>query len=108
METSPVRTTPATARARIAPVGSLKADSAITVCASLAETRVRANRGIRIAGSVGASTAPISSAASTGSPKAIPAAVPVMAAVIITPGTTSMPSPTDTVRSSGSESPRPP
>ena len=49
----PVSTTPASVRASAAPVGSLKADSAITVCATLGRSRERTNSGIRIAGSVG-------------------------------------------------------
>ncbi len=62
-ELSPVISAPASARVSTAPVGSLKADSATTVCAIFGRTRERMNRGIRIAGSVGASTAPISSGA---------------------------------------------
>ena len=59
---SPLRITPASVRASAAPVGSLKADSAITVWATFGRSRERRNRGIRMAGSVGARTAPSSSA----------------------------------------------
>ena len=62
-ELSPVMITPANASASTAPVGSLSADSATTVWATLGRSRERMKSGIRIAGSVGASTAPISSAA---------------------------------------------
>ena len=41
----PCTTTPASARASAAPVGSLKADSATTVCATLARSREPTNRG---------------------------------------------------------------
>ena len=44
--------------ASAAPVGSLNADSAITVWATFGFSRERTNSGIRIAGSVGDSTAP--------------------------------------------------
>ena len=44
--------------ARTAPVGSLSADSATTVCTTFGLTRSRSKSGIRIAGSVGATTAP--------------------------------------------------
>jgi hypothetical protein len=64
MEWLPVRTTPASVRASAAPVGSLKADSAITVCANLGFSRERTNSGISIAGSVGDSTAPTRNAMS--------------------------------------------
>ena len=59
-ESLPVSTTPASVSARAAPVGSLNADSAITVWATLGFSRERMNSGIRIAGSVGDSTAPTS------------------------------------------------
>ena len=59
-------TTPASVSASAAPVGSLNADSAITVCASLGFSRERTNSGIRIAGSVGDSTAPTRKAMSHG------------------------------------------
>ena len=52
-ESLPVSTTPASVNARAAPVGSLNADSAITVWATLGFSRERTNSGIRIAGSVG-------------------------------------------------------
>ena len=60
---SPLSSTPASVSASAAPVGSLKADSATTVCATFLRRRERMNSGIRIAGSVGASTAPSSRAA---------------------------------------------
>ena len=60
-ELSPLSSTPAMVSASAAPVGSLKADSATTVWATFGRSRERTNSGIRMAGSVGASTAPISS-----------------------------------------------
>ena len=69
--------------------------------------RSREKRGIRIAGSVGASTAPISSAASAGRPNARPAATAVTAAVITTPGPTSSPRPTPTVAQHAQRQPQP-
>ena len=62
-ELSPLNRTPASASASTAPVGSLKADSATTVSATFGLRRERTNSGIRMAGSVGDSTAPISRAA---------------------------------------------
>ena len=51
-EAWPLTTMPATASAKMAPVGSLNADSAITVCDTLGWMFMRENRGIRMAGSV--------------------------------------------------------
>ncbi len=90
---------PARVSARTAPTGSLKADSAITVWATFGRRRERTNSGIRIAGSVGDSTAPTSSAADHGRSNAKCAAAPTTAVVRITPGTTSSPRPTHTLRS---------
>ncbi len=95
-ESLPVSTTPASVSARAAPVGSLNADSAITVWATLGFSRERMNSGIRIAGSVGASTAPTSSETSHGRSNAKCAATPITAAVISIPGTASKPSVTQT------------
>ena len=107
-DASPLSRTPARARARTAPVGSLNADSATTVCATFGRSRERTNNGIRIAGSVGASTAPISSAAVHERSKAACAMTPTIAAVRITPGITSIPRPTQTRWSTSSERLRPP
>ena len=74
-------------------MGSLKADSATTVWATFGRRRERTNSGIRIAGSVGDSTAPISSAAVQERSKARWATTPVTTAVRTTPGMTSMPEP---------------
>ena len=63
-ETCPDSTIAASVSASTVAVGSLNADSAITVCATLGRRRRRSKSGIRIAGSVAASTAPISSATS--------------------------------------------
>jgi hypothetical protein len=87
----PLISAPASASAKTAPVGSLKADSATTVCATFGRSRERTNSGISIAGSVGERIAPMSSAAVQERPKAKCAIAPVIAAVRITPGTTSMP-----------------
>ncbi len=108
IESSPVSRTPARARASTAPVGSLKADSATTVWATLVRRRERTKSGIRIAGSVGASTAPISSAAVHERSKARWATAPVIRAVKSTPGTTSIPRPTRTRCSTSSERFSPP
>jgi hypothetical protein len=107
-EPPPLRSRPASARASTAPVGSLNADSAITVCASRSRSREATNSGIRIAGSVGESTAPISRAAYQGRSKARCAATPTIAAVRNTPGTTSIPSPTHTRRRTPTERLSPP
>ncbi len=107
-EASPLRTTPASARASAAPVGSLKADSATTVCSTFGRRRDRMNSGIRMAGSVGASTAPSSTAAVNDRSKTRWATRPVTSAVTTTPGSTSSPSPTQTLRSTGSDRLRPP
>ena len=103
-----MRTIPASVSASTAPIGSLKADSAITVWATLGRSRERMKRGIRIAGSVGDSTAPTSNAADQGRSKAKCAAAPTTSVVMITPGTTSSPSATQTFRSSGSDRLSPP
>ena len=107
-ESLPERTTPASVSARAAPVGSLKADSAITVWATLGFRRERMNRGIRIAGSVGARTAPTSSAMSHGRSNAKWAVTPTTAAVSTTPGTASIAKLTHTFRSTGTERLSPP
>ena len=93
----PLRTTPAKASASTAPVGSLSADSAMIVCATFGRNRNRSNSGMRMAGSVGASAAPISSPVESGRPKATAATLPVIPAVRITPGTTSMSRPIATL-----------
>src|SRR3954447_16861003 len=107
-EAWPLTTTPATASAKMAPVGSLNADSAITVCDTLGRTFIRENSGIRIAGSVGASTAPINNATSAGNPNTTDAATPVMAAVNTTPGSTNIARLVLTLRNTCSDSPSPP
>ena len=86
----------------------MKADSATTVWATLARSRERTNSGIRIAGSVGASTAPISSAAVHEMSNTAYATSPTTTAVSTTPGTTSSPSPIHTRLSTGSERLSPP
>ncbi len=101
-------TTPASVSASAAPVGSLNADSAITVCATFGFSRERMNSGIRIAGSVGASTAPTRKARSHGRSNAKWAATPTTPAVSSIPGTASIASVTHTWRSSGSDSFSPP
>src|SRR5207244_2847336 len=70
--------------------------------------RTRSNSGIRIAGSVGANAAPINKPEDKGRPKALAATPPVIPAVRITPGTTSMSSPTTTPPRTRVESCRPP
>ena len=108
IEPSPLSRTPARTSASTAPVGSLKADSATTVWASFGRSRERTNSGIRIAGSVGASTAPISSAAVQERSKAKWATAPVTAVVSTTPGMASIPRPTQTRRRTPTERLRPP
>ncbi len=107
-ELSPVSTMPASASASAAPVGSLSADSAMTVCATFGRSRERAKSGIRIAGSVGDSTAPTRKAEDQGRSKAKCAATPTTNVVIKMPGTASIPSEIQTLRSSGSDRVRPP
>ena len=107
-ELSPVISTPAKASASTAPVGSFRADSATTVWAIFGRSRERMKSGIRIAGSVGASTAPISSAAVQSRSKTKWATAPVTAAVSTTPGKASIVSPTQTRRSTGNDRFSPP
>ena len=108
IEALPLSTTPANASASTAPVGSLSADSAMIVCETFGRNRSRSNSGIRIAGSVGANAAPINKPEESGRPKALAATPPVIPAVRITPGTTSMSSPTTTPPRTRVESCRPP
>ena len=108
MPPSPLSSAPATASASTAPVGSLNADSAITVWATRRRSREATNSGIRIAGSVGESTAPISSPCSNGSPNASAATAPVSSAVTTTPGIASSPRLTATSRSTVSDRFSPP
>ena len=99
---------PANVSASAAPVGSLKADSAMTVCATLGLSRERTNSGISIAGSVGDSTAPTRNAMSHDRSKAKCAVTPTTSAVSTTPGTASINSDIHTPRRIGSESDSPP
>ena len=89
-------------------MGSLKADSAMTVWATLALTRDAVNSGMRMAGSVGASTAPSSSDSVQENPKARWAGTATMEAVRITPGIDSSPSDSAVWRSTRSERFSPP
>ena len=66
------------------------------------------NNGMRMAGSVGESTAPMSRPCSNGRPKTSAAAVPVMTAVTMTPTTASMPRLGQTLRRISSERFSPP
>ena len=107
-ELSPLMTTPRKVSVSTAPVGSLRADSAMIVCEILGRILIRSKSGMRIAGSVGASAAPISRPMEYGTSKTAYATVPTMTAVMITPGITSIPSPTATWLSTRAESCRPP
>ena len=107
-EALPLRTTPANARARTAPVGSFSADSAMIVCDTLARRRIRSNSGMRMAGSVGESAAPMRRPVVSGTPKTAAATPPVKSAVSTTPGMTSMSSPIATLLRMVSESCSPP
>ena len=98
----------ATASASTAPVGSFSADSATTVCRTFARSPIRSKSGMRMAGSVGASTAPTRRPASKGRSNASAATDPVTTAVSTTPGTASRPSPTATGLSTLKASPSPP
>ena len=80
----------------------------MTVCASFGLSRERMKSGMRIAGSVGASTAPTSSETFQGRSNAKCAAIPTTAAVISMPGTASSASVTHTFRRTGSDSDSPP
>ena len=108
IDPSPLTRTPASASASTAPVGSLNADSATTVWATFGRRRERMKSGIRIAGSVGERTAPISIAAVQERSKAKCATTPVISAVSTTPGMTSIPSPIQTRCRTSSERLRPP
>ena len=94
--------------ASTAPVASLRADSAITVCEIFGRTRMRANSGMRMTGSIGASTAPMRSPTVMGTSKTAEATTPQMTAVMITPGIARRLSPTATVDRTRAESCRPP
>ena len=104
---SPSITKEASASVRTAPVTSLSADSAMIVCVTFARTRRRSKSGMRIAGSVGARTAPISRPASSGRSKATAATAPVTTAVIKTPGIARRPRPSATGRRTREREPEP-
>ena len=92
--TCPDSTIAASVSASTVAVGSLNADSAITVCATLGLRRSRSKSGIRIAGSVAARTAPISSATSKATSKSGATTRATSTAESSTPGNTSSPRPT--------------
>ena len=73
-----------TPKVTIAPVASLKADSLITICATLSRTWTCRKIGTKVAGSVDASVAPSNAATIHGTPRTKCAAVVVIAAVITT------------------------
>ena len=100
-------TTPASTSASTAPVASLSADSAIAVCSTFWRSPMRSKSGIRIAGSVGASTAPMSSPVDNGTSNASAATEPVDERGDHTPGTASSPRPIATRLSTRVESCRP-
>ncbi len=89
----PPMTTPASTSASTAPVASLSADSAIAVCSIFWRSPIRSKSGMRIAGSVGASTAPMRSPVDHGTSKASAAIEPATSAVRTTPGIASSPRP---------------
>jgi hypothetical protein len=104
----PLRTTPASASASTAPVGSFSADSAMIVCETFGLRRSRSSSGIRIAGSVGASAAPISSPIESETSDAAHATTPVTNAVSTTPGIASRVIPIATRSRTSTDSFRPP
>jgi hypothetical protein len=104
----PLCTTPASTSASTAPVASFRADSAIAVCSIFCRIPIRSNSGMRIAGSVGATTAPMSSPVESGMSNATAATTPVTRAVMTTPGTARSPIPTATRLRIPIESCRPP
>jgi hypothetical protein len=108
IESSCSTTKAATESARTAPVTSLSADSATIVCLTFGLTRRRSKSGIRMAGSVGARTAPIRRPTANGTSKARAATAPVASAVTTTPGIASSPSPRATGRRTLTKRPRPP
>ncbi len=81
--------TASTAKVRIAPVASLKADSLITVWATRSRILIWRNTGTSVAGSVDAMVEASSSATSGDKPSIQCAARPVIAAVITTPSVAS-------------------
>ena len=107
-ELSPERRTARNVNVSTAPVGSFSADSAMIVCEIFGRIRIRSKSGIRIAGSVGASAAPISRPIEVETSKTADATSPTRTAVTITPGMTSMPRPTATRLSTLTESCSPP
>ena len=78
------------------------------VCDTLARRRIRSNSGMRMAGSVGESAAPMRRPVVSGTPKTAAATPPVKSAVSTTPGMTSMSSPIATLLRIVSESCSPP
>ena len=82
---SPERAAASTAKVKIAPIASLKADSLIIVCATFARTFTCRKTGTRVAGSVEAMTAPSNIAKINGRCKKYWAAMAVITALISTP-----------------------
>ena len=91
-----------------APVVSLKPDSEISVWATFGRMLRRSKRGMRMAGSVDANTAPISSAAGEATPKMGATAKATMTVVMRTSGRASKLSPTATFEITLNEMPTPP
>ena len=105
---SPASTTPTRVRVSTVPVTSLKADSAMTVWDTLGLSFRRSNRGMRIAGSVEASTAPMSRATGKATPNTGETTSATITAVMSTPGRTSNPRPTAVPEITRKEMPVPP
>ena len=104
----PASTTSTRVRTSTVPVTSLKADSEITVWETLGRRPSLSKRGMRMAGSVGASTAPIMNATSRLTPKIGAITTPTMSALMKTPGKTSRARPTAVREITRSEIPTPP
>src|SRR5215218_9390838 len=104
----PASTMPTSVKVSTVPVTSLKADSAMTVWDTLGRSFRRSNRGMRMAGSVGARTAPTSRATGNATPNTGETTSATMMAVRSTPGKTSRPRPTAVPEITRSEMPVPP
>jgi hypothetical protein len=89
-------------------VVSLKPDSEISVWATFGRMLRRSKRGMRMAGSVEANTAPISSATGKATPNMGATARATMTVVVRTPGKANKPSPTATLEITRNEMPTPP
>jgi hypothetical protein len=104
----PASATPTSVRVSTVAVTLLKADSAITVWDTLGGSFKRSKRGMRMAGSVAARTAPMSRATGKATPNTGQTTSATITAVMSTPGRTSNPRPTAVREIPRKEMPVPP